>query len=265
MHLHRLESGPEKKLSWGSIELRRYKGRWDIRTECCWRTLFVMRCWAAGLGDIGTHFPDTDPKWKGATACSFWNMRRSCWTEAIRDRARGCKCDYQRPKRAAFSEDARGAGKSIRRRSGKIHLKPRPTECGRPSDRGKLCGARRCYIGFSLNHRTLLPTIPVMIPGDHPTPRLPRHSFLGADVSRYSSWRGWWRQNLACATSLVRTRGFDAWRTCYGRAALVDLLGLVFYYDGREIISRVRAMWCCRAMREGSVRELALRLLDGAG
>lgn len=26
---------------------------------------------AAGLGDIGTHFPDTDPKWKGANSLVF--------------------------------------------------------------------------------------------------------------------------------------------------------------------------------------------------
>jgi 2-C-methyl-D-erythritol 2,4-cyclodiphosphate synthase len=26
---------------------------------------------AAGLGDIGTHFPDTDPKWKGAASLMF--------------------------------------------------------------------------------------------------------------------------------------------------------------------------------------------------
>lgn len=26
---------------------------------------------AAGLGDIGTHFPDTDPRWKGAASLKF--------------------------------------------------------------------------------------------------------------------------------------------------------------------------------------------------
>jgi 2-C-methyl-D-erythritol 2,4-cyclodiphosphate synthase len=26
---------------------------------------------AAGLGDIGTHFPDTDPKWRGANSLTF--------------------------------------------------------------------------------------------------------------------------------------------------------------------------------------------------
>lgn len=32
---------------------------------------------AAGLGDIGTHFPDTDPQWKGATSLRFLEHVRS--------------------------------------------------------------------------------------------------------------------------------------------------------------------------------------------
>jgi 2-C-methyl-D-erythritol 2,4-cyclodiphosphate synthase len=31
---------------------------------------------AAGLGDIGTHFPDTDPKWKGANSLVFLEHAR---------------------------------------------------------------------------------------------------------------------------------------------------------------------------------------------
>jgi len=31
---------------------------------------------AAGLGDIGTHFPDTDPKWKGASSLVFLKHAR---------------------------------------------------------------------------------------------------------------------------------------------------------------------------------------------
>ena len=31
---------------------------------------------AAGLGDIGTHFPDTDPKWKGANSLLFLEHAR---------------------------------------------------------------------------------------------------------------------------------------------------------------------------------------------
>jgi len=31
---------------------------------------------AAGAGDIGTHFPDTDPKWKGAASLKFLEHAR---------------------------------------------------------------------------------------------------------------------------------------------------------------------------------------------
>ena len=33
---------------------------------------------AAGLGDIGTHFPDTDPQWKGASSLVFLDTRAKC-------------------------------------------------------------------------------------------------------------------------------------------------------------------------------------------
>ena len=32
---------------------------------------------AAGLGDIGTHFPDTDPRWKGADSLKFLEHTRT--------------------------------------------------------------------------------------------------------------------------------------------------------------------------------------------
>ncbi len=32
---------------------------------------------AAGAGDIGTHFPDTDPKWRGAASLKFLEHARS--------------------------------------------------------------------------------------------------------------------------------------------------------------------------------------------
>jgi 2-C-methyl-D-erythritol 2,4-cyclodiphosphate synthase len=36
---------------------------------------------AAGLGDIGTHFPDTDPKWKGASSLIFLENTRKLLDE----------------------------------------------------------------------------------------------------------------------------------------------------------------------------------------
>lgn len=68
--LHRLESG--RKLIVGGIELPFDKGPvghsdGDVLAHALCDALLG----AAGLGDIGTHFPDTDPKWKGANSMIF--------------------------------------------------------------------------------------------------------------------------------------------------------------------------------------------------
>src|SRR5260370_41321141 len=36
---------------------------------------------AAGLGDIGTHFPDTDPKWKDVSSLRFFEHARELLAE----------------------------------------------------------------------------------------------------------------------------------------------------------------------------------------
>ena len=42
-----------------------------------WHTHCAMRFWARrDLGDIGTHFPDNDPKWKGANSLLFLEHAR---------------------------------------------------------------------------------------------------------------------------------------------------------------------------------------------
>jgi 2-C-methyl-D-erythritol 2,4-cyclodiphosphate synthase len=68
--LHRLETG--RKLIVGGIELPFDKGPvghsdGDVLAHALCDALLG----AAGLGDIGTHFPDTDPKWKGANSLLF--------------------------------------------------------------------------------------------------------------------------------------------------------------------------------------------------
>jgi 2-C-methyl-D-erythritol 2,4-cyclodiphosphate synthase len=68
--LHRLEAG--RKLMIGGIEIPFDKGSvghsdGDVLAHAICDALIG----AAGLGDIGTHFPDTDPKWKGANSLIF--------------------------------------------------------------------------------------------------------------------------------------------------------------------------------------------------
>jgi 2-C-methyl-D-erythritol 2,4-cyclodiphosphate synthase len=68
--LHRLETG--RPLIVGGIRLPFDKGSMghsdgDVLAHAICDALLG----AAGLGDIGTHFPDTDPKWKGANSLRF--------------------------------------------------------------------------------------------------------------------------------------------------------------------------------------------------
>jgi 2-C-methyl-D-erythritol 2,4-cyclodiphosphate synthase len=49
----------------------------DVLTHALCDALFG----AAALGDIGTHFPDTDPKWKGANSLRFLEHARKLLDE----------------------------------------------------------------------------------------------------------------------------------------------------------------------------------------
>jgi 2-C-methyl-D-erythritol 2,4-cyclodiphosphate synthase len=78
--LHRLEAG--RPLIVGGIELPFDKGPaghsdGDVLAHALCDALLG----AAGLGDIGTHFPDTDPKWKGANSLLFLEHARKLLEE----------------------------------------------------------------------------------------------------------------------------------------------------------------------------------------
>lgn len=68
--LHRLAAG--RKLMVGGVEVPFEKGsvgHSDGDVLC--HALCDALLGAASLGDIGTHFPDSDPKWKGASSLLF--------------------------------------------------------------------------------------------------------------------------------------------------------------------------------------------------
>lgn len=80
--LHRLEAG--RKLMIGGVEIPFAKGsvgHSDGDVLC--HALCDALLGAAALGDIGTHFPDNDPKWKGASSLLF--LRRACQLLADRN------------------------------------------------------------------------------------------------------------------------------------------------------------------------------------
>ena len=73
--LHRLVEG--RKLILGGVELAFEKGPaghsdGDVLSHAICDALLG----AGGLGDIGTHFPDTDAKWKGASSLVFLEHAR---------------------------------------------------------------------------------------------------------------------------------------------------------------------------------------------
>jgi 2-C-methyl-D-erythritol 2,4-cyclodiphosphate synthase len=78
--LHRLEPG--RPFVVGGLQIPFDKGPaghsdGDVLAHALCDALFG----AAGLGDIGKHFPDTDPKWKGANSLIFLEHARKLLDE----------------------------------------------------------------------------------------------------------------------------------------------------------------------------------------
>ena len=78
--LHRLAEG--RKLILGGVELPFPKGPVGHSDgDALAHALCDALLGAAGLGDIGTHFPDTDPKWKDAPSLRFLERIRDLLAE----------------------------------------------------------------------------------------------------------------------------------------------------------------------------------------
>jgi 2-C-methyl-D-erythritol 2,4-cyclodiphosphate synthase len=127
--LHRLAEG--RKLIVGGIEVPFEKGPvghsdGDVVAHALCDALFG----AAGLGDIGTHFPDSDPKWKGANSLLFLEHARKLLDE------KHFAIEYvdavvilERPKLGPHFPKMREAlAKSLRVPVEKIHLKAKTNE-----------------------------------------------------------------------------------------------------------------------------------------
>jgi hypothetical protein len=110
-------------------------------------------------------------------------------------------------------------------------------------------------------------TIPLMIPEEHSeAPIAAANPFTAGDVVAILRERGWLvgecstEQHVWCERAASMLGGHAA-----DRAALAELLGLVFHYDAREIISRVEShVVLSRYAARGVLRQVALQLLDGA-
>ena len=78
--LHRLAEG--RKLVLGGIEVPFHKGPVGHSDgDALAHAICDALLGAAGLGDIGTHFPDTDPKWKGANSLLFLEHAKKLLTD----------------------------------------------------------------------------------------------------------------------------------------------------------------------------------------
>ncbi|HTP69941.1 MAG TPA: 2-C-methyl-D-erythritol 2,4-cyclodiphosphate synthase [Dongiaceae bacterium] len=147
--LHRLADG--RKLIIGGIDVPFDKGPvghsdGDVVAHALCDALLG----AAGLGDIGKHFPDTDPKWKGANSLLFLEHARQLLDQ------HGLRVEYvdvvvilERPKLGPHFPKMREAlAKSLSVPPEKIHLKAKTNEGVDAVGRGE---AIACHVVATLS------------------------------------------------------------------------------------------------------------------
>ncbi len=127
--LHRLVEG--RKLIIGGIEVPFDKGPaghsdGDVVAHAVCDALLG----AAGLGDIGKHFPDTDPKWKGANSLQFLEYVRKLLDEnKFTIEHIDVVVILERPKLGPHFPKMREAlGKPLNVTAEKVHLKAKTNE-----------------------------------------------------------------------------------------------------------------------------------------
>jgi len=98
---------------------------------------------AASLGDIGTHFPDTDPKWKGASSLIFLeHVRKMLADRRLRIVHADAIVICERPKLGTYFPAMRAAlAKSLGITTGEINLKAKTNEGTGEIGRGEAIAA----------------------------------------------------------------------------------------------------------------------------
>jgi 2-C-methyl-D-erythritol 2,4-cyclodiphosphate synthase len=149
--LHRLEAG--RRLIVGGIELEFDKGpAGHSDGDVVAHALCDALLGAAGLRDIGTHFPDTDPKWKGANSMIFLEHARKLLDEKkLTIEHVDAVVILERPKLGPHFPKMREAlGKALGVASEKIHLKAKTNEGVDAIGRGEAIAA---YVVATLTAR----------------------------------------------------------------------------------------------------------------
>jgi 2-C-methyl-D-erythritol 2,4-cyclodiphosphate synthase len=127
--LHRLAEG--RKLILGGIEVPFHKGPVGHSDgDALAHAICDALLGAAGLGDIGAHFPDTDPKWKDVSSLRFLERVRELLVE---QRLRIAHIDAvvitEKPKLGPHFPAMREAlAKSLRISTSAINLKAKTNE-----------------------------------------------------------------------------------------------------------------------------------------
>jgi 2-C-methyl-D-erythritol 2,4-cyclodiphosphate synthase len=147
--LHRLAEG--RKLIIGGIEVPFDKGPvghsdGDVLAHALCDALLG----AAGLGDIGTHFPDTDPKWKGANSLLFLEHARKLLDgKRLSIEHIDAVVILERPKLGPhFTKMREALAKSLSVPAERVHLKAKTNESVDSVGRGE---AIACHVVATLS------------------------------------------------------------------------------------------------------------------
>lgn len=121
--VHAFSDDPDRRLVLGGVEFVGERGLVghsdaDVLAHACADALLG----AAGLGDIGTHFPDTDPRWAGADSIGLLIeaarlVRGAGWQPGNVDLAVVCERPRLAPRRAEMERrlsDAVGAPVTVK-------------------------------------------------------------------------------------------------------------------------------------------------------